>query len=151
MQAFNTETPVKRPEDTGRARVYDCAYAEHSAVETQASRANRNEGGRLRRETRQPPRPRRQSRLDGSELSRGRERRHRQSASASHLWVPRRSGTIVAYRHTKTMVIDSSSRILLSPPHMGGQEGQYLEEAFRSNWIRPAGAFVQRFHRPLAG
>jgi hypothetical protein len=45
MQAFNTETPVKRPEDTGRARVYDCAYAEHSAVETQASRANRNEGG----------------------------------------------------------------------------------------------------------
>jgi pyridoxal phosphate-dependent aminotransferase EpsN len=48
------------------------------------------------------------------------------------------------------MVIDSSSRILLSPPHMGGQEWQYLEEAFRSNWIAPAGPFIERFERRFA-
>jgi dTDP-4-amino-4,6-dideoxygalactose transaminase len=48
------------------------------------------------------------------------------------------------------MVADSSSRILLSPPHMGGHEWQYLKEAFQSNWIAPVGPFIERFERRFA-
>ena len=33
---------------------------------------------------------------------------------------------------------------------MGGHEWQYLEEAFRSNWIAPNGPFIERFERCFA-
>jgi dTDP-4-amino-4,6-dideoxygalactose transaminase len=44
-------------------------------------------------------------------------------------------------------------RIYLSPPHMGGQELRFVQEAFASNWIAPIGphvdAFEQEFSRRL--
>lgn len=40
-------------------------------------------------------------------------------------------------------------RIFLSPPHMGGNESNYVSEAFASNWIAPLGPFVDRFEREL--
>jgi len=42
------------------------------------------------------------------------------------------------------------SRIYLSPPHMSGQEQQYIDEAFASNWIAPVGPHIEAFERELA-
>lgn len=36
-------------------------------------------------------------------------------------------------------------RIFLSPPHMGGHEQTYMNEAFSSNYIAPVGPMVDRF------
>lgn len=36
-------------------------------------------------------------------------------------------------------------RIFLSPPHMSGKEQHYIDEVFKSNYIAPLGAFVNRF------
>jgi len=36
-------------------------------------------------------------------------------------------------------------RIFLSPPHMSGNEQDYIAEVFKSNYIAPLGAFVNRF------
>lgn len=36
-------------------------------------------------------------------------------------------------------------KIWLSPPHMGGNEQTYVQEAFDSNWIAPLGPNVQNF------
>jgi pyridoxal phosphate-dependent aminotransferase EpsN len=41
-------------------------------------------------------------------------------------------------------------RIYLSPPHMGGREQQYVEDAFASNWIAPLGPHVDAFEEELA-
>lgn len=41
-------------------------------------------------------------------------------------------------------------RIFLSPPHMGGEELQFVEEAFRSNYIAPLGPQVDAFEREFA-
>lgn len=41
-------------------------------------------------------------------------------------------------------------RILLSYPHMGGEEQEFLADAFRSNWIAPLGAHVDAFERETA-
>ena len=38
-------------------------------------------------------------------------------------------------------------RIFLSPPHMGGQEQRFLEQAFASNYIAPLGPMVDAFER----
>ncbi|MES2983799.1 MAG: aminotransferase class I/II-fold pyridoxal phosphate-dependent enzyme [Pseudomonadota bacterium] len=38
-------------------------------------------------------------------------------------------------------------RIFLSPPHMGGQEQQYVAQAFESNYIAPLGPMVDGFER----
>jgi dTDP-4-amino-4,6-dideoxygalactose transaminase len=43
------------------------------------------------------------------------------------------------------------NRIYLSPPHMGGNERKYVEEAFRTNWIAPLGPNVDAFEKELAG
>jgi pyridoxal phosphate-dependent aminotransferase EpsN len=40
-----------------------------------------------------------------------------------------------------------NDRIFLSPPHMGGNELQYIEDAFASNWIAPAGPDIQAFEQ----
>src|SRR6476469_805941 len=40
-------------------------------------------------------------------------------------------------------------KIYLSPPHMGGGELQFVEEAFKSNWIAPLGANVDGFEKDL--
>ena len=42
------------------------------------------------------------------------------------------------------------ARIYLSAPHLGGYERQFVEEAFRSNWIAPLGPNVDAFERELA-
>lgn len=45
---------------------------------------------------------------------------------------------------------DLDSPILLSSPHMGDFEMDYIEEAFRSNWIAPLGPHVDAFEKELA-
>lgn len=41
-------------------------------------------------------------------------------------------------------------RIFLSPPHMGGQELEFVREAFESNYIAPVGPMVDAFEREFA-
>jgi dTDP-4-amino-4,6-dideoxygalactose transaminase len=41
-------------------------------------------------------------------------------------------------------------QILLSTPHMGDAEREFIEEAFRTNWIAPLGPNVDSFERELA-
>ena len=41
-------------------------------------------------------------------------------------------------------------RIFLSPPHMGGQELDFVHEAFASNYIAPVGPQVDQFEREFA-
>lgn len=43
-----------------------------------------------------------------------------------------------------------SEKIWLSPPHMGGQEKMFVEEAFATNWIAPLGANVDGFESDLS-
>ncbi len=38
-----------------------------------------------------------------------------------------------------------NSRIFLSPPHMSGNEQTYIDEVFKSNYIAPLGAYVNKF------
>lgn len=45
---------------------------------------------------------------------------------------------------------DMASQILLSTPHLGDAEREYVEEAFRTNWIAPLGPNVDAFERELA-
>lgn len=40
--------------------------------------------------------------------------------------------------------------ILLSPPHMTGNEQKFINEAFQSNWIAPAGPNINKFEEKLA-
>lgn len=42
------------------------------------------------------------------------------------------------------------SRIYLSPPHMSGKEQDYIDEAFRTNWIAPIGPHINAFEKQLA-
>jgi len=44
----------------------------------------------------------------------------------------------------------TDKRIYLSPPHLGGDEKMFMDEAFASNWIAPLGAQVDAFERELA-
>ncbi|HEY2420681.1 MAG TPA: aminotransferase class I/II-fold pyridoxal phosphate-dependent enzyme [Neobacillus sp.] len=41
-------------------------------------------------------------------------------------------------------------RILLSPPHLSGNEQKYIDEAFESNWIAPIGPNVDAFENEIA-
>lgn len=43
-----------------------------------------------------------------------------------------------------------TERILLSSPHMSGNEQKYINEAFETNWIAPLGPNVNAFERELA-
>lgn len=40
-------------------------------------------------------------------------------------------------------------KILLSPPHMGGTEQEYIAQAFQDNWIAPVGPQLNQFERQL--
>lgn len=42
------------------------------------------------------------------------------------------------------------NRIFLSPPHIGDLERRYVEEAFNTNWISPAGPHLSAFEKELA-
>ena len=44
----------------------------------------------------------------------------------------------------------SQPRILLSTPHMSGQEQEFVAEAFRTNWIAPLGPQVDAFEKEFA-
>jgi dTDP-4-amino-4,6-dideoxygalactose transaminase len=43
-----------------------------------------------------------------------------------------------------------NKRIFLSPPHMGGEELEYIRQAFESNYIAPLGPMVDAFERMFA-
>ena len=43
-----------------------------------------------------------------------------------------------------------TKRIFLSPPHMGGEELYYVQEAFKSNYIAPLGPQVDAFEREFS-
>ncbi|MBA0884364.1 DegT/DnrJ/EryC1/StrS family aminotransferase [Flavobacterium undicola] len=43
----------------------------------------------------------------------------------------------------------SKDKIWLSPPHMGGSELKYIQEAFDTNWIAPVGANLDCFEADL--
>jgi dTDP-4-amino-4,6-dideoxygalactose transaminase len=44
-----------------------------------------------------------------------------------------------------TRMVSKSKRIYLSPPHLGGEELLFVEEAFESNYIAPVGPQVDAF------
>ncbi len=44
----------------------------------------------------------------------------------------------------------NQKRIYLSSPHMGGDEQQFVSEAFETNWIAPLGPNVNAFEAELA-
>lgn len=43
-----------------------------------------------------------------------------------------------------------NDRILLSSPHMGGNEEKYVKDAFDTNWIAPLGPHVDKFEKEVA-
>ncbi len=43
-----------------------------------------------------------------------------------------------------------TNRLYLSPPHMGGREQVYVQQAFEANWISPAGPHLSGFESDLA-
>jgi dTDP-4-amino-4,6-dideoxygalactose transaminase len=45
---------------------------------------------------------------------------------------------------------DKEKRIFLSPPHMGGTELDYINEAFDSNYIAPVGPQIEAFEQEFA-
>jgi dTDP-4-amino-4,6-dideoxygalactose transaminase len=44
----------------------------------------------------------------------------------------------------------AENRIYLSPPHLGGAELEYVEQAFRSNWIAPFGPELEAFQEEFS-
>ena len=42
-----------------------------------------------------------------------------------------------------------NSKIWLSSPHMGGNEQNYIKEAFDTNWIAPLGPNVTGFEKDI--
>ena len=64
----------------------------------------------------------------------------------NHLPVINQAGQAIGILDRK--VIDE--QILLSTPHMGSAEKDFVEEAFRTNWIAPLGPNVDAFERELA-
>lgn len=45
--------------------------------------------------------------------------------------------------------METQTKIWLSSPHMGGHEQNYVEEAFRTNWIAPLGPNVDLFEKAI--
>ena len=41
------------------------------------------------------------------------------------------------------------SKIWLSSPHMGTEELKNVQEAFATNWVAPAGPFINQFEKPF--
>lgn len=48
------------------------------------------------------------------------------------------------------MLVTTKDRIHLSAPHMSGREQNYIEDAFRTNWIAPLGPNVEEFEKEIA-
>lgn len=49
-----------------------------------------------------------------------------------------------------SMLKKFEERILLSAPHMSGNEMKYIQEAFNSNWVTPIGPNVTEFEKNMA-
>ncbi len=64
----------------------------------------------------------------------------------NHLPVLDESGQVVRVLERRQL----DEQILLSTPHLGSWERQYVDEAFRTNWIAPLGPNVDAFERELA-
>lgn len=47
-------------------------------------------------------------------------------------------------------VTEEKEKVLLSTPHMTGNEMKYIQEAFETNWIAPIGPNVDKFEQELA-
>ena len=43
--------------------------------------------------------------------------------------------------------MENSSRLFLSPPHLGGEELEFIQQAFASNYIAPLGPMVDAFEK----
>lgn len=63
----------------------------------------------------------------------------------NHLPVVDSSGRVVDMLDRKEI----DQQILLSTPHIGNAEREFVEEAFRTNWIAPLGPNVDAFEREL--
>jgi dTDP-4-amino-4,6-dideoxygalactose transaminase len=63
-----------------------------------------------------------------------------------HLPVLDEGGRVVAVLDRREI----DQQILLSTPHMGDAEREFVDEAFRTNWIAPLGPNVDAFERELA-
>lgn len=46
--------------------------------------------------------------------------------------------------------LTNKNRILLSPPHLSGNEWKYIQEALETNWIAPVGPHIEAFEREIA-
>lgn len=66
--------------------------------------------------------------------------------SINHLPVVDGNGRVIRLLDRKEV----DQQILLSTPHMGEREREFVEEAFRTNWIAPLGPNVDAFERELA-
>lgn len=64
----------------------------------------------------------------------------------NHLPVVDRNGHVVEVLDRR----DIDRQILLSTPHLGDSEQDFVQEAFRTNWIAPLGPNVDAFERELA-
>ena len=47
-------------------------------------------------------------------------------------------------------MVAENKRILLSSPHMSGNEQNYINNAFKENWIAPLGPNVNQFELDIA-
>ncbi len=63
-----------------------------------------------------------------------------------HLPLLDAEGRVLQVLHRR----DIDKQILLSTPHMGSSEMEYVEEAFRTNWIAPLGPNVDAFEKEIA-
>jgi dTDP-4-amino-4,6-dideoxygalactose transaminase len=66
--------------------------------------------------------------------------------SINHLPVIDEHGQVVAVRDRRSI----DAHILLSTPHMGQAEREFVDQAFQTNWIAPLGPNVDAFERELA-
>ena len=64
------------------------------------------------------------------------------------VFVP--TGHIQTEKARRQVSKTSQYRIFLSPPHMGGEEMRFVQEAFESNYIAPLGPQVDAFEREFA-
>ena len=64
----------------------------------------------------------------------------------NHLPVLDNDGRVLEVLERKKL----DQQVLLSTPHMGSWEKEYVDEAFRTNWIAPRGPNVDAFEREIA-
>lgn len=66
--------------------------------------------------------------------------------SIDHLPVVDAQGKVIKVLNRKEL----DEQILLSTPHMGSWEREFVDEAFKTNWIAPLGPNVDAFEREIA-